>query len=265
MIGVGMVIDDAMLKREHVGRVSDVTWSSLHGAAQTIATTQAYALRQLDALTEKMEKKSRVGELDKLTGTAEAIVGDWLAVLARCFQLQDGLAILELDRVLDSSPEDAEPHRAAIRAARAKRRDLISMTTARLLARMDAAAVGANDQALFHPVKAGRVVRCGNEVADDIALFHEKIGIAGSRTSIEAKPWRDAVGDARDNAVEMSERSARSVGRFGVRTFESAKAGTEKLVERARGRLPRRQGEGSSSTSSSGQDTDDGPTGSSAG
>ncbi|KZE42055.1 hypothetical protein AVW09_11050 [Microbacterium sp. T32] len=39
MIGVGLAIDDAMLKRERVGRVSEVTWSSLHGAAQIIAET----------------------------------------------------------------------------------------------------------------------------------------------------------------------------------------------------------------------------------
>jgi len=264
MIGVGMVLDDAMLKREHVGRVSEVTWSSLHGAAQTIASTQAYALRQLDALAEKMEKKSRVGELDKLTGTAEATVEGWLAVLARCFQLQDGLAILELDRVLDSSPEDVDRHRAAIRAARGKRRDLISIGTGRLLARMDAAAVGANQQVLFHPLKAGRVVRSGNEVADDVVVFHEKLGIAGSRSSIEAKPWREAVGDARNDAVEIGERSSKAVGRFGVRTFEGAKAGTEKLVEGTAGRLPWRRREGIPSSAPE-QDTDDGPTESPAG
>lgn len=241
MIGVGMVIDDAMLKREHVGRVSEVTWSSLHGAAQTIATTQAYALRQLDALAEKIEKKSRVGELAKLTGTAEATVEEWLAVLARCFQLQDGLAVLELDRVLDSSPDDVDRHRAGLRAARAKRRDDISKSTARLLSRMDAAAVGANEQALFHPLKARRVVHSGNDVADDVIVFHEKIGIVGARSAIDAKPWREAVGDARDDAVEIGERSAKAVGDFSVKTFEGAKAGTEKLVESAAERLPWRR------------------------
>ena len=258
MIGVGMVIDDAMLKREHVGRVSEVTWSSLHGAAQAIATTQAYALRQLDALAEKVEKKSRVGELDKLTGTAEATVEEWLAVLARCFQLQDGLAILELDRVMDSSPDDVDRHRIALRAARTKRRDDISKSTARLLSRMDAAAVGANQQVLFHPLKAGRVVRSGNEVADDLVVFHERLGIAGTRTSIEAKPWREAVGDARSDAVEISERSAKAVGRFGARAFEGAKAGTERLAEEAAAGWARLRGEGSKPSVSE-QGTEDGP------
>lgn len=238
MIGVGMVIDDAMLKREHVGRVSEVTWSSLHGAAQSIATTQAYALRQLDALAEKMEKKSRVGELDKLAGTAEATVEEWLAVLARCFQLQDGLAVLELDRVLDANPEDVDRHRAAIRAAREKRRDLISTSTGRLLSRMDAAAVGANQQVLFHPLKAGRVVRSGNEVAGDVLVFHEKLGINGDRHDIEPKPWREAVADARDDAVEIAERSAKAVGQFGARTYDGAKAGADKVSATIGQRLP---------------------------
>lgn len=230
MIGVGMVIDDAMLKREHVGRVSEVTWSSLHGAAQSIATTQAYALRQLDAIAEKMQKKSRVSELNKITVTAEVTVEEWLAVLARCFQLQDGLAVLELDRVLDSSPPDVDRHRAAIRAAREKRRGLISTSTARLLSRMDAAAAGANEQVLFHPHKAGRVVRSSNEVAGDVIVFHETIGVEGRRSAIEAKPWRDAVADARDDAVETAERSARAVGEFGARTFESTRMGAEKAI-----------------------------------
>jgi len=238
MIGVGMVIDDAMLKREHVGRVSEVTWSSLHGAAQTIATTQAYALRQLDALAEKMEKKSGVGELAKLTGTAEATVEEWLAVLARCFQLQDGLAILELDRVLDADPDDLDPHRAAIRAARAKRRDLISKSTARLLARMDAAASGANEQVLFHPLGAGRVVRSGNEVAGDVIAFHERLGIDAERNAIEAKRWREAVGDTKDKAVELGGRGVDAVRGLSAKALEGAKATAEKVADSTAEHLP---------------------------
>jgi hypothetical protein len=238
MIGVGMVIDDAMLKREYVGRVSEVTWSSLHGAAQTIATTQAYALRQLDALADKMEKKAGVGDLAKLTDTAEATVEEWLAVLARCFQLQDGLAVLELDRILDSSPDDVDRHRAAVRAARAKRRETISKSTVRLLARMDAAATGANDQVLFHPLQAGRVVRSGNEVAGDVIVFHERLGIEAQRNVIEAKRWPVAVGDARDAAIEVGGRGVDAAKRLGAKTFDGAKELTAKVVDSTAERLP---------------------------
>ncbi len=240
MVGVGLVLDDAMLKREHVGRVSEVTWSSLHGAAQTIATTQAYAIRQLDGLAEKMEKKSDVGDLAKLAGTAGATVEEWLAVLARCFQLQDGLAVLELDRVLDSSPADLDRHRAAVRAARTRRRDLIAKSTERLLHRIDAAAASANEQVLFHPLKSGTVVRSGNEVAADVITFQERLGIEAGRVAVDAKPWRAAVGEARDTAIETGGKGAGAVARFGARTFRGAKSGAEKLSTAVVENLPLR-------------------------
>ncbi|WP_394553370.1 hypothetical protein ACDF64_03195 [Agromyces sp. MMS24-JH15] len=255
MIGVGMVIDDAMLKRDHVGRVSEVTWSSLHGSAQTIATTQAYALRQLDALAEKMERKSKVGDLAKLAGSAEATVEEWLAVLARCFQLQDGLAVLELDRVLETDPEDVGLHRAAIRAARTKRRDLISKSTDRLLARMDAAALSANRQVLFHPLKSGTVVRSGNEVATDVIVFHERLGIEAEREPIQAKRWREAVGEAKDTTIETSGKAADAVAQFGAKTFEGAKAGAESLSTAVAERLHQRRNDATSKTDASERDS----------
>jgi hypothetical protein len=62
----------------------------------TIAETQAYALRQLDALAEKRERKTKVGDLAKAAKESEPSCGEWLAVLARCLQLQDAVAELEL-------------------------------------------------------------------------------------------------------------------------------------------------------------------------
>lgn len=59
MIGVHFVIEEAMTIREHTGRVSEVTWSKVQATPATIARTQAYALRQLDALAEKLERKTR--------------------------------------------------------------------------------------------------------------------------------------------------------------------------------------------------------------
>src|SRR5690554_1317997 len=44
MIGVGFAIEEAMTIREHVGRVSDVTWSKVQATPMTIARTQAYVL-----------------------------------------------------------------------------------------------------------------------------------------------------------------------------------------------------------------------------
>ena len=61
MIGVGFVIQEAMTIREITGRVDEVTWSKVQTAPATIAETQAYALRQLDALAEKLERRGGEG------------------------------------------------------------------------------------------------------------------------------------------------------------------------------------------------------------
>jgi len=250
MIGVGLVIDDAMLKREHVGRVSEVTWSSLHGAAQTIAETQSFALRRLDALAEKMEKKSSVGDLARIAKGAEREVEEWLSVLARCFQLQDGLAVLELDRVLDSSPRDLDRHREAIQAGRAKRRDLIARSTERLLSRMDAAAVTANNKVLFHPLKPGEVVRSSNEVGTDVLVFHETLGINGSRVTLEKKRWAVAAVEARDavhdtgttgiqTATKLGEQGAAAVSSFSADVASNVKDTAGKVTNNVLSKLRR--------------------------
>lgn len=111
MIGVDFVIEEAMTIREQVGLVSEVTWSKVQATSATIARTQAYALLQLDALAQKLERKPAIGDLAKTSKEAESTVQEWLAVLARCFQLQDAIAILELDRVLDATPDELDRHR----------------------------------------------------------------------------------------------------------------------------------------------------------
>ena len=70
MIGVDLVIEEAMTVREHVGRVSEVTWSKVQATPGTITRTQAYALGQLDALAEKMEGKAKIGELAQMATEA---------------------------------------------------------------------------------------------------------------------------------------------------------------------------------------------------
>jgi hypothetical protein len=103
MTGAGFVIEEAMTVREHVGRVSETTWSKVQATSMTIARTQAYALRQLDTLAERMEHTTRIGDLARASRDAASAVREWLAVLARCFPLHDAIAMLELDRVLDAS------------------------------------------------------------------------------------------------------------------------------------------------------------------
>lgn len=271
LIGVGFVIEEAMTIREEVGRVSEVTWSKVQATTQTIAQAQGYALLQLDALAEKMEKKSKVGDLAKISREAEAKVQEWLAVLARCFQLQDGVAVLELDRVLDASPNELDRHRVALHTARRRRREQIASRTERLVARMDAAAGAANAQVLLHPLQSGAVIQSSNHVATDVVVFNERLGIESGRQTLEARRWTAAVMQTRDKVLESGAdgvEAARRLGsksletgadgvdaakRLGGRTFDGAKAATGKLSGGLSQRLDRLRGKGPTDPNSSEQ------------
>ncbi|GIL33986.1 hypothetical protein [Phycicoccus sp. DTK01] len=201
MIGVDFVLREAMTIREQVGRVSDVTWSKVQATGQTIAQTQAHALLQLDALADKLEKTRKVDDLVNVSRSAEAQTADWLAVLAKCFQLQDAVAILELDRVLDAEPETLEQHRIGVHVARDHRRGAIGETTVRLLARIDAAAAVANAKVLTNPRSSRSVVRSSNVVIGSLHDAHQVLGIESGTGLVDERRWIEAAGDLRDRAV----------------------------------------------------------------
>ncbi|MER5661779.1 hypothetical protein [Streptomyces mirabilis] len=238
MIGLGLVIEETMTIREKRGRVDEIMWSKVQTAPTTIAETQAYALRQLDALAEKMERKTDIGDLATTATAAESIVREWLAVLARCFQLQDAIAVLELDRVLDASPDELDGHRRGLKAARQDRLELISRSTERLVARMDAAAGTANAKVLLNPSKSPAVVQSSNHVATGVHDFHGRLGIESGRRSSEARRWVDAAAEVRDKALETGAKGVDAAVSLGNETLDRAGSVTDKLsskiAERAR-------------------------------
>jgi hypothetical protein len=243
VIGVGFVIQEAMTIRESRGRVDEVTWSKVQTAPATIAETQAYALRQLDALAEKMERKTKISELAEAATKADAKVREWLAVLARCFQLQDGIAVLELDRVLDDSPAELDGHRLGLKAARQDRLDIISRCTEQLMARMDAAAGTANAKVLLHPTTSPVIVQSREHVALAVADFHGRLGIESGRSSLEARRWVEAAAELRDKALETGADRVDVARRLGNETLDRAKSVTGKLSGRIAERTLRRRGD----------------------
>jgi len=207
MIGVDLLLSEALAIREHVGGVSEVTWSKIQGASQTLLTVQSNALRALDATAAKLEKTTKVGDLVDATAAAERDAGEWLAVLARCFQLQDGFAVLEMDRVIRTAPEELDGHRRGLQLARAQRREAIAATTKHLIDRMDAAAGMSDMKVLLNPIDSRRVVEGTNRVTAGLVDFHDHLGIDHERAALCSKKWRDAVddvaSDARDRALEV--------------------------------------------------------------
>lgn len=249
MIGVGLVIDEAMTIRAEVGGVSEVTWSKVQGSQATIFSTQGYALRQVDALTSKLEKQTKVGDLADVSRELRAGIDEWLAILARCCQLQDAIAVLELDRVLDASPDELDRHRRGLRKARQDRLELLSRTTGRLLSRADHAAAKANAEVLLNPFDSRSLFSSSQQIAGAVVGFNERLGIEGGRTEIEARRWGQAVGETKDQIVDAGAKGLGGAKRFGGDSASRVRARAGKLsggigerAQRAKGRLRRDDG-----------------------
>ncbi|CAH0123303.1 hypothetical protein [Microbacterium sp. Bi121] len=222
MIGVDLVIEEALTIRDQVGRVSDVTWSKVQATGMTLARTQAYALRQLDAIAEKLEKKADLGEIAKATKEAEPRVREWLAVIARTFQLQDGISVLELDRVMDAAPQELEDHRLGLRTARQNRLGLIGRSSARLLDQMDATIQRANAKVLLNPFDSPAAVKSSNRVASGVLEFRGRLGIESGHDSKDAKRWRQAAAEVGEKVFVSASEGATAAARLGTSTFERA-------------------------------------------
>ncbi|KQO65177.1 hypothetical protein [Curtobacterium sp. Leaf261] len=230
MIGVDFVVEDAMTSRGSAGRVDEYTWSKVQGTSVTISRTQAYALRQLGGLAQKLEKRMKLGELADATEQIEPKVREWLAVIAHCFQLQESLDVLELDRVLDAAPDDVNRKRLELQAVRENRVDRIKEHTDYLLTRMDAAAQRANTKVLLQPIPARAVVRSSNLVGAAVGEFHQRLGVEGGHRSTDARRWLEAVIDVRDQFIDNGADGVDTARKFGVEAFDRARLATGRVA-----------------------------------
>jgi hypothetical protein len=186
MVGAGHVIERALTIRDETGGVNETLWSTVDQTHQTIGATQTYALDQLDAMASKLESTKMGGLADAAT-QAEHEVPKWLAVLARCFQLQDAVDVIELDRVLAESHEGLDAYRRGLEKAQQDRRALIADHTVRLLGRMDEAVGTANAKLVWHRTNSGDVVEAVNQLATGIHDFHVVLRIESDPQSWDVR------------------------------------------------------------------------------
>jgi len=230
VVGVGLAVEEALAIRAEVGRVSEVTWSKVQTSAMTIARTQAYASSQIQAITRRLEQDAGFGDMADAAEEAGAKIYEWLSVLARCAQLQDAVAILELDRVLDADPDELDRHRIALGVARRQRMELIQRVTDGLVARLDAAAERANDKVLTHPAKSPAVVRARNDVAAAVRQLDEHLGLERERDAVDSRRWIEAAADVKDRTLDSGARGVVVARREGGKALGRARSVTGKVA-----------------------------------
>lgn len=192
MRSAAAAIDEAMTIRAEGGDPKTL-WDKVSGASETILNVQEEALLALGALADKVEGKSKTGELKRALQEIEREVAVQLAVLGRCLELQDDFRVVELDHVLATAPANLEGHRLGVSVARDKRRASVLAGTSRLISRIDAAGGVANDNILLHARAARSVVDSLNATAALLNEFHATLGIESDRSSLAVIPWRDAL------------------------------------------------------------------------
>ncbi len=222
VLGADLIIQEAWSIRNQVGHVSDVTWSKVQGTSFTIARSQAYALRQLDAIAEKLHDNENAAEIAETAHEAETKVRVWIEILARCIQLQDTLAILELDRVLDALPEELNQHRLGLNAARRNRQELIARCSFHLLSEIDETVNRANSKVLFNPFKSPATVQSSNQVAAELHNFRMRIGLETGHDQYKTKEWIEAATEAKDKILSTTAKGINDVRQYGIEASEKA-------------------------------------------
>lgn len=218
MRSAGAAIEEAMILRKHNGDPRTL-WDKVSGASETILNVQEDALLALRALAEKASGQSTTGRLRKTTREIEREVAIQLAILARCFELQDEFRVVELDHVFTTAPENLDGHRLGVADARAKRRQSVLEVTTQLMTQMDTAGVIANENILLHAKAARAVIGSLNSTATVVDDFHAPLGIGSTRSLLNAIPWRDALRDPEQRktaAKELGQMTLIGVGTAGA-------------------------------------------------
>ena len=234
-------IDEALTIRESTGKVLSTNWSKVQGTSSTLYKTQEEALRRLEAVARDLELKDSVGALLEVIKPARAEVKEWLAVLAQTFRLHDGFSVLELDRVLDESPEDLENYRQGLITARTQRLSEITEVTELLLDRIEEAAELSNGQHVLKFRAAPSLVRNCTATAEQVVGFQRALGIEDESHSIQDRTFLEALRGVKDETAESISGGLESTKNFGEKRLADSKAVKKRLADEAKERRSRRR------------------------
>lgn len=189
-------IDEARVIRE-CGGDPRTLWDKVNGTLTTIDNIQDRALLALGAAADKAAQSVKMREVKSASADLEQEVALQLAILGRCFELQDEFDVIELDNVLATAPEHLEGHSLGKARRRRQRHAAVLATVERLLEQMDVVGGVAADNVVLHAKTAHAVVGSVSRSAAAVEEFTEPLGIIASRESWVVPAWREAVRDPR--------------------------------------------------------------------
>lgn len=218
--GVQLILKEAWTIHEKTGQVSQTNWSKIQGSSFIIARSQAYALRQLEGISENIHSADSAADIAEITQKGNQQVRTYIEILARCIQLQNILECLELDRVLNESPEEINRYRIGLNEARESRQESIENCSSHLLREISEAVNKANSKVLFNPFKSPAAVHASKEISLQIHNFRNYIGIQSSYEEFYSREWIDAASDAKEKIISSTAKGIENAYKYGIETSE---------------------------------------------
>lgn len=209
MDGSTMAIEEAGALRESGGDM-ETAWRKVEHTKGIVFEVEANALRELQALSEKVSTKEHVRDLKKRVDEVAQETALWLAVLAKCFRLEDQHEVLELDHVASTSPSSLDTHRIGLEEARHRRRDRITAATGCLLEHLEHVGGVTRKKIILHGPTARAVVGSVNSACKDIAQFREPFGVEAAHTDLTVPGWVEALRDPEQWEAVREERGSQA-------------------------------------------------------
>ncbi|GAA1419425.1 hypothetical protein [Agrococcus citreus] len=197
VVGARSSIERALSLRDaQGGRTDATTWSTVQDRVGAVDDALSWAIIRLSRVAERIEAVDRGRQRVELVQRAPGEVCELLAVIAHCFELQDALDVMQLDRVFEESPNDLEAQRSALDSHRETRRALVRDAVEGVASRIDSAARTANSNTLLHMRAARAMTDSANNVGQAVARLELPLGIESERQALRAPGWWEAARDS---------------------------------------------------------------------
>lgn len=180
---------------ETTGRIDDDTWSRVQGRTQSVSDTLEWALLELGSVADKLENLTDPGEAKLVATDAVAKVQTLAAVVAHCFELQDSIDEIQIERARSLPPEEIDRLRQGLDLARDTRRERTCERIASALDRMSVVIGAVDSRQLLYPATPGIVRDAIEKVWAIGADFLEILAVPYSPATPSLTRWLDAVRD----------------------------------------------------------------------
>lgn len=232
LYGLSRVAEDIMRIKNHTGIVSDVDWQKVATGSATTAGAQSYALRKLHHLSCQFESADSAKAIKNAGQNLNKEITDWLAVLAFSLQVEDKLALIEIDRVLSSNPNFSESHIVALKENRKRNLSSIQSSLGKVSTAIDQAHDKAVSHKFLHPRETDRAIAELNTAAQNLQKFSSSVGIALEHQSfLETPTWKTVAGEKVEGVRENVRAIGGTVEEHSARIVKQAKSFPTKLPE----------------------------------